>query len=684
MQKIITVRRDKLSRVFNRDRAMSTAGKATRKARPRKPSYKVMIIKAIASQTNSRRGVSRQRIVSFLQQQYFVSTGGRFNAALRSALSSGITSGILKFGDTKQRFKLTTDGRKLGKKKTAKTNGGKANQKHMTRQNTNERADKKTADKSTQCDIVSDQPDYANTGDGLLLHTDADDTNKVEILSELNAFLGTAKTSFVRDGIEQLINRINAESIADDPQPEMLVNPYEQSVPDSAEPSHEISEMTNGNNKIARTSNSDPNDSSSDIDEQCEVEIGESAAHSDLREHIYSAESPWELCNFAPLVFDLIKLNHLRSLLLAGINEMNDEEALILHHNELPIDKVLSGDVIQHILSFGHCNQNRTVCQQWNRLNQQNEAKMLRAMYNAVDDRNLPPLRSGGSIWVVHPKRPTLHPIEIWRGYYGPLKYPDPLRILWGKHVRYLLHPGEYKLPKGAGPCSKTQCIGLSLIDMPKCYIRISSLSPPDKYHVENVIVNWCPNVPGIPKGIELLFKQCTIQMTEYFESMYVRNGGILDVTDCIIQPESNEFEGFLGGIRISSGAKRVNIKDTLFIKCQHCVRIEDRHKNRGAGGPPFPVKVVISNNRFRNTSDEHLVLMVGEYHQFILQLGREDERTKRLREQCTIHGNTSISKTHQNFGSPVFWWTPVEYDPNALYIKNNRGLASRNLFGTH
>lgn len=72
-----------------------------------KPSYKSMIINAISSHSNPRRGVSRQLIANYLQENFTVSSGGRFNSALRRALQSGITSGIFQFGDSEQRYKLT-------------------------------------------------------------------------------------------------------------------------------------------------------------------------------------------------------------------------------------------------------------------------------------------------------------------------------------------------------------------------------------------------------------------------------------------------------------------------------------------------------------------------------------------------------------------------------------------------
>ena len=162
---------DKLLQIIDCDTAMSATVNRSRKPRSSKPSYKIMVLTAIASQRKSRRGVSRQRIAAYLQQHYHVSTGGRFNAALRSALNSGIQSGILKFGDTKQRFNLTNEGRKLKKKKTAKSNKRTANETKRKEQKKNERADTNTAGTSPRCNIEFDQKDYASTDDRALLST---------------------------------------------------------------------------------------------------------------------------------------------------------------------------------------------------------------------------------------------------------------------------------------------------------------------------------------------------------------------------------------------------------------------------------------------------------------------------------------------------------------------------------
>ena len=77
------------------------------------PSYKIMILDAIASRSYFGRGVTRQAIAKYIQSNHAVSTGTRFTCALRNALKSGIKTGIIVFGKTKQRFKTSDDGRKL-------------------------------------------------------------------------------------------------------------------------------------------------------------------------------------------------------------------------------------------------------------------------------------------------------------------------------------------------------------------------------------------------------------------------------------------------------------------------------------------------------------------------------------------------------------------------------------------
>ena len=425
---------------------MSSTSNLSRQASALKPSYKTMILIAIASQRKSRNGVSRQRIATYLQQHYPVSSGGRFNAALRSALKSGINCGVFEFGNTTQRFKLTDDGRNLHQRKMAKAKINRTNKNKKRQQKNKDRVKEKiTADKSTQYDFhfTYDQQSEASTGERVQFNVEEQDTDKIHIRSELKELLDRAKTPFVRDRVQRLINQMNDE-----------LNEDENHIPVRMDNDGQSLVETGTSDDIARTAHHEmmfsdlhwrlSDEYKSEGGEQAEDKQNDSVAHVALRQHINRAEKHSDLLcmlshsQYTRGLLEYIQLNDLQRFLISKVNELDIMTARMAYRDALPINEVLPSDVMQHVLSFGHLNRNRTVCQQWNRLNQQNEEKMLRAMYNAVDERNLESLGRKGQTWIIHPKRRTLHPLEIRRGYRGPVRNPSRVpksanSIYWAK-----------------------------------------------------------------------------------------------------------------------------------------------------------------------------------------------------------------------------------------------------------
>ena len=80
------------------------------------PSYKIMIIEAIVSQ-DSHHGATVETIGAFLQENYPVTSGSRFDAALQSALKSGINTGIFVFDESSKLFNLKKDDEKAQTRK---------------------------------------------------------------------------------------------------------------------------------------------------------------------------------------------------------------------------------------------------------------------------------------------------------------------------------------------------------------------------------------------------------------------------------------------------------------------------------------------------------------------------------------------------------------------------------------
>ena len=76
------------------------------KATTATPSFIFLICKAIGSIKSGSKGASRSAIANYIIKNNGKTAGGQFNASLRNALKKGIADGVLKQGDTAQRFKL--------------------------------------------------------------------------------------------------------------------------------------------------------------------------------------------------------------------------------------------------------------------------------------------------------------------------------------------------------------------------------------------------------------------------------------------------------------------------------------------------------------------------------------------------------------------------------------------------
>ena len=158
-----------------------------------------------------------------------------------------------------------------------------------------------------------------------------------------------------------------------------------------------------------------------------------------LHTHFNALSDPATLSVFLKTV----NSTDLQQFMHEQIGKMDSKTAKSLYYDACPVDRVLPEDVIQHILSFENVHHNRAVCELWNRLNQQNEEKIIRTTHRSIMSRNSEP---PSEIWVLHRKRPALHPIEVQFGYHG-LRHvaPEILRksaagaviLVYGEHMIY-------------------------------------------------------------------------------------------------------------------------------------------------------------------------------------------------------------------------------------------------------
>eukprot|EP01083_Nonionella_stella_P021047 58359_1 len=122
-----------------------TRSKTKKEKKDKKP-YIRMAFEAIVHTKHGGKGVSRQKIANYIKANYDnVAEGSHFNTALRRALYDGLARGVLVEGATRQRFKITTLGRKENKQTNSSTKFDAEDEKKKERKA--RRAAKKAAEK---------------------------------------------------------------------------------------------------------------------------------------------------------------------------------------------------------------------------------------------------------------------------------------------------------------------------------------------------------------------------------------------------------------------------------------------------------------------------------------------------------------------------------------------------------
>ena len=560
-----------------------------RKKKTTKPSYKMMIIAAITSQGKSGPGLSRQEIASYLQQNYPVSIGSRFNAALQSALKSGINSGIFVFDESNQRFNLNEE------------------QTSQRKQRMNSR--KKTARKRRQ--------------------------NESKRAKESQTFKFDFNFNIVLNEGE------------DNNPTKYRVVPIEIEDPGDDSKASDISQSTLN----ARTDNKDENNvhhsnlcrqQTMDTDGILQMKM----SHLALLKLVEASEKQSDLFG----VLRYCALKDLKKICVDTISKMDENNARNVHRNVFPINVVLPEDIIGHILSFDNVNHHRRVCQQWNLLNQQNEEKMLRDMYQSVDDRNIEPLGPGMATVILHPTRPRLHPIEIRRGYTRVVSSLNDVPA----DARVLVHLGWYR--DQSALCFRKSAQYIGVVD--NCRIELQygvvvdnyrgamglNATPEGKHHFENIRINisggmiFMNFIPGTisfeqcsfefhdsgllmagspDDSTPVVFKRCTFQMCST-----IAIKGSADVIDCHFNC-NNDSNTVLGAITILSGAGKVHLRNNTFANCCDCVRL-------GAACESYSL-IEFTNNRFHNTMQHHIRAIIPKA-----------SNANAIQNICVLQGNTS------------------------------------------
>ena len=119
------------------------------------------------------------------------------------------------------------------------------------------------------------------------------------------------------------------------------------------------------------------------------------------------------MCNVAKIIPTMngigFDIQELQSIIKCKIRAFSDSVARKVAFNAMPIDALLPIDTVQHILSFNHCKNIKTVSKSFKKRFDQNQKAILRSRKRIAEENSLyfaPDITfddSGGRIHVVRP-----------------------------------------------------------------------------------------------------------------------------------------------------------------------------------------------------------------------------------------------------------------------------------------
>ena len=342
-----------------------------------------------------------------------------------------------------------------------------------------------------------------------------------------------------------------------------------------------------------------------------------------------------------------LQLSDLRIFIQQQIDNMSVSAARMAYYRLLSINRVLPNDVVQHILSFGHCNQNRDVCKQWNCLNIQNEKNMLQKMYRSMMERYPKSFAPDSNTWVMYPGRPSLHPIEIEMGLKGPLAPEMVNDDVMKPGDRVLVHDGKYIFESHLTSSKMlVHFIGLSPWSRERTVITLGRATYCEQYLFDNLCVHMSCRDIGMEINQKLMIQNCTIKLKR---SLDVEQGGSLKMKDCHLILDRDPMGYHSGGdaIHVVPSANEVNISGTTFqgfrrgvvIRGEYDVQEKDLNF----------VRISITNNNFDG---------ITGYPVSRRAQPRENDQDAAVAaihaEKCHLDGNVDVESS--------------EYDPNTVH----------------
>ena len=305
-----------------------------------------------------------------------------------------------------------------------------------------------------------------------------------------------------------------------------------------------------------------------------------------------------------------IKLSDLQHFLHHQIDNMDARKVNAVYHHSLSIKDIFPTDVMQHILSFGHSNRNRAVCKQWNCLNIQNERNMLRAMYQTLITQD-PGIMKKHTYWVLHPKRPKLHPIEIALGYKGPLRSIRCVALACQPGDRVLVHPGYYSDDSDYQYAFHINLhfIGVGSNSDEQCSIALSREVSFGLTTFTNLHIIGDNGIHIMGADSKVMFRQCNIDLATL--PLMVGNDARIGVRGCTLRKGDRSDardESIRCAIGICPSAKRVCIDSNKFINFGRCIEISSAYDTDKLA------RIIIVDNVFVNSSCKPVVERTDGY----------------------------------------------------------------------
>ena len=334
-----------------------------------------------------------------------------------------------------------------------------------------------------------------------------------------------------------------------------------------------------------------------------------------LQQLIRSAQSPSEML---PLLNE-VNFIDLQEFAVNQIKDMSSQKACSTYYRRVSITDILPDDLQQHTLTFLNVNRNRTVCQSWNRLNQQNEENTIRAACSSAKSR------SPSQIWILRKDRKTLNSVEERFGCKGPLGSLLSVKSICPPRSLVLVHQGSY----GCDFCYNMRSSGgdISFVGIAESAILLHSekFTQPGSVLFENLTMNISGAVFGISDGAKVVFKNCCIEF-QLEVDIVVEESGSLELTDCRVICKGPYVSHT--GIQISPHARNVIVEKSEFRGFAQCASICHDRVFRERSGQMVEIK--ICQNVFHGMTGHAVVEM-------------EDLSSKELifgTQRCILSGN--------------------------------------------